>query len=181
MIRPDRFLLSILGGIGLLVLLALGVFFTRQTTPTYVSEDTPVGVVQNFSTALVLKEYERAFGYVAGPPGVQLTDKSTAQPGLPDLAHFRQFYLTEARDQLTNTGLQIGETTYQTADLAYVSATVLRTSGGLFDSVYRQSEQVLLVRQNGAWKISQAPYPFWNYAWAGPVGSSKISPAPVSP
>jgi hypothetical protein len=164
--RPDRFLLFILIGIAVLVLLALGLYFTRQSAPTYVPEDTPAGVAQNFATALSLKDYERAFGYVAGPPGVQVSEPSKGQAGLPDLAHFREFYLTEVRDQFTNTGLQVEDGQVQSADSAFVNVTILRTSGSLFNSVSRQSEQVRLVRQNGAWKITQAPYPFWNYAWA---------------
>ncbi len=177
MIRQDRFLLGILGGIGLLVLLALGLYFSRQTAPVYLPEDSPTGVVQNFSTALQLQDYERAFGYVAGPPGVQVSDLNATPPGLPDLAHFRQFYLTESREQLANTGLQVGEVTYADANTAYVGVTVLRTSGGLFDSVNRQSEQVLLVRQNSAWKIIRGAYPYWNYAW----GVATVPAKPVSP
>jgi|GEM_PF-148743 len=181
MIRQDRFLLGILAGIVVLVLAALVMYLTRQTGPVYGPEDTPAGVVQNFTTALVLKDYERAFGYVAGPPGVQTSASSDKQPGLPDLAHFSSFFLIESGNQLDNTGLQVGEVQFQNTDTALVSVTVLRTSGSLFNSVSRETQQVELARQNGAWKITRGAYPFWNYAWAAPLVPGKTIPVPAVP
>ena len=182
MIRQDRFLLAILGGISLLVLLALLLFFVRRAPPAYGPEDTPLGVVQNYAVALSLKDYDRAFSYVAGPPGVQVEAAGNSQPGLPDLEHFNRFFLVEVNNQLSNTGLQIGELQSQINDSAVVTVTVLHTSGGLFDSVGRESQLVQLARQKGAWKIYSAPYPFWNYAWGTPFINGKAVPAaPVVP
>lgn len=164
MIRQDRFLLLILGGILVVVALALGVFFARQGGPVYGPEDTPQGVLQNYIIALSRGELERAFQYVAGPPGTQVADGDKF-PGLPDWPGFRQFFLTEVSGQLANTGLQIGQVVFQEADTITLSVTVLHTSGTLFDSVGREIQQVQLVRQEGAWKITRAPYPFWSYAW----------------
>src|SRR5215207_10559593 len=63
--KQDRFLTGILIGIGLLVVLALAVFFTRKDTQTYVSDDTPEGVVHNYVVAVLNKDYEKAYGYLA--------------------------------------------------------------------------------------------------------------------
>ena len=63
--KQDRFLTGILIGIGLLVVVALAVFFTRQDTQTYVSDETPEGVVHNYVVAVLNKEYEKAYGYLA--------------------------------------------------------------------------------------------------------------------
>jgi hypothetical protein len=180
-IRQDRFLVSILAGIALLVLLALLLFFIRRGPPSYGPDDSPLGVVQNYAVALSLKDYERAFSYVAGPPGVQVDAAANTTPGLPDRDHFRQFFLVEVNSQLPNTGLQIGELQSQIDENAVVSVTVLRTSGGLFDSVGREPQLVQLTRQNGAWKIFSAPYPFWNYAWAAPFFRGKTVPAVPAP
>jgi len=43
--KQDRFLVGILVGIGVLVVIALGLFFTRQDKQEYISDDTPKGVV----------------------------------------------------------------------------------------------------------------------------------------
>jgi hypothetical protein len=176
-LRQDRFLLSILAGIVLLVLLSLVLFFVRQGAPAYGPEDTPQGVLQNYVVALTKEDYQRAFGYVAGPPGTADPNQS---PGLPDFAQFQQFFLVEARGQIANTGLQIGDVHFITADSAAISITVLHTNGSLFNSVSRESQQAQLVRQNGAWKLAQGPYPFWSYAWSAPplIHAKPVPPNP---
>ena len=61
--KNDRFLLGILIGIGLLVALALGLYFLRQEGPAYREDQTPAGVVHNYITAVQLGDYERALEY----------------------------------------------------------------------------------------------------------------------
>ncbi len=173
-IRQDRFLLSILAGIGVLVLFSLVLFFVRRGEPVYGPEDTPQGVLQNYLVALSKDDYQRAFRYVAGPPG---TTDPNQSPGLPDFEQFRQFFLVETRGQISNTGLQIGEVRLLADDSASISVTVLHTSGSLFNSVSRDSQQAQLIRENGQWKLVQAPYPFWSYAWSAPGPRAK----PISP
>jgi hypothetical protein len=64
--KQDRFLTGILIGIGVLVVVALVVFFTRQDTHNlHVSDDTPEGVVHNYVLAVLNKDYEKAYGYLA--------------------------------------------------------------------------------------------------------------------
>ena len=63
--KQDRFLTGILVGIGLLVVVALVVFFTRKNSQTYVPDDTPEGVVHNYVLAVLDKDYEKAYGYLA--------------------------------------------------------------------------------------------------------------------
>ena len=63
--KQDRFLIGILIGIGLLVVVALAVFFTRSDQASYFSEGTPDGVVHNYVLALLNKDYQKAYGYLA--------------------------------------------------------------------------------------------------------------------
>ena len=51
--KQDRFLTGILIGIGLLVVVALAVFFTRKDSQTYIPDTTPDGVVHNYVVALL--------------------------------------------------------------------------------------------------------------------------------
>ena len=64
--KQDRFLTGILIGIGVLVVIALVVFFTRKDSQTYVSEDVPEGVVHNYVLAVLNKDYQKP-GY-PNPP-----------------------------------------------------------------------------------------------------------------
>src|SRR3972149_4478931 len=63
--KQDRFLTGILIGIGVLILLALGLFFTRQDKREYIAEDVPEGVVHNYVLAILNKDYEKAYAYLA--------------------------------------------------------------------------------------------------------------------
>ena len=57
--KQDRFLTGILIGIGVLIVIALAVFFTRKDSQTYVSEDAPEGVVHNYVLAVLNKDYPK--------------------------------------------------------------------------------------------------------------------------
>ena len=56
--KQDRFLIGILVGIGVLVVIALALFFTRRDQQEYVADDTPEGVVHNYALAVFREEYE---------------------------------------------------------------------------------------------------------------------------
>ncbi|MCI0554887.1 MAG: hypothetical protein L0287_28390, partial [Anaerolineae bacterium] len=80
--KQDRFLTGILIGIGVLVIAALAVFFSRRDTQTYIADDNPEGVVHNYVVAVLEKDYHKAYGYLA-----DLDNK-------PTLDDFRQAFLT---------------------------------------------------------------------------------------
>ena len=56
--KQDKFLTGILIGIGVLIVIALGLFFTRQDKRDYVADDKPEGVVYNYVLAVVNKDYQ---------------------------------------------------------------------------------------------------------------------------
>lgn len=145
----DRFLVGILAGIGALVLAALILFFVRQGSEQYVDESTPTGVLQNYILALRKQDYSRAYGYVAD------------SLNKPDLDQFRQPFLTYQNAQVANTTVEIGEVFEDTqAQTATIQVTLLQGSDSPFGGVYRNGQTAVLIKQNGAWKISSAPYPF---------------------
>ena len=150
--KQDRFLMGILIGIGVLVVVALGVFFTRSDTQTYVSEDVPEGVVHNYVLAVLNKDYEKAYGYLA-----DLDNK-------PTFDEFRRAFLNgEVRpdEQAVDIG---GSETFD--DTAIVDITLVYSSRDPFSSGYRNTQSAQLLRQNGAWKLTFMPeYYFWGYYW----------------
>ncbi len=149
--KQDRFWLGILAAIGLLVVVSLTIFFLRQGKEVYLPDDAPEGVAHNYVLALQQGDYERAYGYLA--------DKE----GKPSYEQFRQAFLS-SQSEIRGTGVQIGD-----ADLsdeaAYIEVTVVRASGGPFFDESRFTEAAILVKQNGGWRISQMPYPYWAWDW----------------
>jgi hypothetical protein len=150
--KQDRFLTGILIGIGLLVVIALTVFFTRNDSQTYIEEDTPEGVVHNYVVAVLKKDYEKAYGYLA-----DLDHK-------PEFDNFQQPFLNGTVNP-DNAGVDIGGSDI-TGDQASVEVTLIYNPSDPFSTGYRDAQRATLVRQNGTWKISFMPtYYFWDYSW----------------
>jgi hypothetical protein len=150
--KQDRFLTGILIGIGLLVIVALAVFFTRKDTQTYISDETPEGVVHNYVVAVLNKEYEKAYGYLA-----DLDNKPTYE-------EFHNSFLTGMVNP-NSSGVDIGQPDI-TGDDATVEVTLVHNSRDPFSTGYRDTQRAILVKQNGAWKISSMPqYNFFDYNW----------------
>jgi hypothetical protein len=164
--KKDRFLIGILVGIGVLAVLAIILFATRQSKAVYVADDNPAGVVQNYVLAIYKMDYPRAYGYLA------------EGQNKPTLASFRQSF-TLQRFEISNYGLQVGEVTIE-ADDATVSVTLINAGNGPFNDVNRNIQSVVLRRQSGAWKIDNMPYPYWDYSWYQvPAIPQKAIPIPA--
>lgn len=150
--KQDRFLTGILVGIGLLVVVALAVFFTRKDSQTYIAEATPEGVVHNYVLAVLNKDYEKAYGYLA-----DLEYKPTYE-------NFRRAFLNgEVNPQ--NQAVDIGESEI-VGDVATVDLELIYNNSDPFSTGYRNMMTADLVKQNGAWKLTLMPqYNFWGYDW----------------
>ena len=149
--KQDRFLTGILIGIGALILLALGLFFTRQDKREYIAETSPEGVVHNYVLAVLNKDYQKAYGYLA-----DLDNKPTYE-------QFRQSFFNGMVNP-GDVGVEIGGVETHNGE-AIVTLAVYYSNTDPFSSRYSSTERALLVEQNGAWKLSSMPYNFWDYGW----------------
>ncbi len=149
--KQDKFLTGILLGIGGLVVLALVLFFTRQEKRDYIADDTPNGVVHNYVLAVLNKDYQKAYGYLA-----DLDHKPTYED-------FRQSFFNGMVNPV-DAGVDIGAVNIN-ADEAVVSLSIYYASNDPFSSRYASEERALLVKQNGNWKLNSMPYNFWDYNW----------------
>ena len=150
--RQDRFLTGILVGIVVLVVIALAVFFLRQGSQSYISEDLPEGVVHNYVLAVLNDDYEKAYGYLA-----DIDNKPTYE-------QFRDAFVTGVVNP-NNSAVDIG-TSEVTDDTASVEVALIYNPSDPFSTGYRDVQRAVLVRQNGAWKLSSMPgYYFWDYNW----------------
>jgi hypothetical protein len=150
--KQDRFLTGILIGIGVLIVIALAVFFTRKDTQTYIAEDAPEGVVHNYVLAVLNKDYEKAYDYLA-----DLENK-------PTFDEFRRAFLNGEVNP-DNQAVDIGDSeTF--GDTATVSLDLIYNSTDPFSTGYRNTQTAQLLKQNGAWKLTLMPqYYFWGYDW----------------
>jgi hypothetical protein len=149
--KQDKFLTGILIGIGVLILLSLGLFFTRQDKREYVSEFTPEGVVHNYVLAILNKDYEMAYGYLA-----DLEHKPTYE-------EFRQAFFNGMVNP-GDTGVDVGTAEIHD-DEAVVTLTLFYSYSDPFSSGYESMDRALLVEQDGRWKLNSMPFNFWDYEW----------------
>lgn len=149
--KQDRFLIGILVGIGVLIVIALGLFFTRQDTQEYVSDDTPEGVVHNYSLAVYQEDYEKAYEYLGDAKNK------------PTFSEFQKAFFNHYVDP-RNVGLEVGESKIA-GEEAFVTLYLIYNTSDPFSSSYRGTETAHLEKQKGQWKLLQMPYNFWSYDW----------------
>ncbi len=152
--KNDKFLISIVITIVLLMLLATGVFLTRQNSQDYIAEDSPEGVVHNFVFAIQNDEYERAYGYLSD------------QEGKPSYSDFQKWFRNDSHN---DNGVQIqGSEVFQgddTVQNALVDIRITQYSSEPFNNSYRMNGVVELKMQEGNWKIFSFPDRFWSWEW----------------
>lgn len=158
--KQDRFLWGILIFIGVLVAAAVALFFIRSRTPAYGPENTPAGVTYNYAVALQLKDYSRAYGYLA------------VKDNQPSYEAFRQAFITRQVGP-GSSSLQIGDVEMLADGEAWVSLAINYSGSGVFDRGYSNSDKAVLVNQNGQWKLTYLPYPYWGFDWY------QLTPTPV--
>lgn len=149
--KQDKFLTGILIGIGVLIALAVALFFTRQDKRDYIAEIGPDAMVYNYVLAVLNKDYQKAYGYLA-----DLEHKPTYE-------EFRQSFFNGMVNP-GDVGMDIGAVDIHN-DEAVVSISVYYSNTDPFSSRYASEDRALLVLQNGNWKINSMPYNFWDYNW----------------
>jgi len=150
--KQDRFLTGILIGIAILVVVALAVFFLRQGSQSYVSDALPEGVVHNYVLAVLNKDYEKAYGYLA-----DLDNKPTHE-------QFRDAFIKGVVNP-NNSAVDIGSSEISD-DTASVEVALIYNPSDPFSTGYRDVQRAILVKENDAWKLSSMPgYYFWDYSW----------------
>lgn len=150
--KQDKFLTGILVGVAALVVLSLALFFVRRDgAREYADESAPEGVTHNYILAVLNKDYQKAYGYLA-----ELENKPTYE-------QFRQSFFNGMVNP-ANVGVEVGAAEIH-ADEAVVTLAVYYESSDPFGGRYSSEDRALLVKQNGAWKLSAMPYQFWAYDW----------------
>ncbi len=150
--KQDRFLTGILIGIAVLVVVALAVFFLRKDSQSYISENTPEGVVHNYVLAVLNGDYQKAYGYLA-----DLENKPTYE-------EFRDAFI-KGMVNPNNSAVDVGESEINN-DTASVEVAMIYNPSDPFSTGYRDTQRAILVRQEGLWKLSSMPgYYFWDYNW----------------
>ena len=136
--KPDRTLLVILSVIGVLVLVALAVVFTRGT-PQTLDPSTPEGLVQAYSAAVIDGDEDAAARYLT----------AAAVVGCDRVDH----------GPMNDLRVVLVSTTVRTDSADVVVSLVTSYDNGPFGaSEYEVESNFDLVKVDGAWLIRNAPW-----------------------
>lgn len=138
--KPDRILRVLVGVIGLLVVVALAVVFSRGG-PEPLEEASPAGTVQRYSNAVIDGDTAAADAFLTAAARSQCRGTYSGEP-------------RPSRVVLISTT--------ERGDRATVRVSIVQSSqgGGPFGpSEYEMEDAFTLVKERGTWKIDQAPYP----------------------
>jgi hypothetical protein len=150
--KQDKFLTGILIGIGALIVLALALFFLRKDGRSeYVADDNPEGVVNNYVLAVLNKDYQKAYGYLA-----DLEHKPTYE-------EFRQSFFNGMINP-NDAGVEVGSAEVN-GDESVVTLSIYYSVNDPFSSRNASEDRALLVKQSGEWKLNSMPFNFWDYNW----------------
>lgn len=137
--KHDRILLVLLGVIALLVVVALAVVFSRGE-PEPLDEASPAGVVQRYSSAVIDGDIATADTYLTESARTICRGSFSGEP-------------RPARVVLVSTSERDQSATVR------VSIVTSSQDGPFGPSEYEMEDVFSLVKADGSWKISQAPYP----------------------
>ncbi len=149
--KQDWALWAFLGVVVLLIALSLGLFLVRDGDQVYGTEASPEGVVRNYVLAIHQGDYQRAYGYL---------QESDGNPTYPT---FRATF-ADSNSNIRDTGVQI-LSTEQTGEEAIVQLAIIRGGTEPFERTWSESNEAWLIRQQGDWKLSYFPYPYWGWEW----------------
>ncbi len=154
---PDRFLIAIVAGAVALILVGIGVVLVAGRGPGPAPPDpgSPVGVVQAYVEALRSDDSERAQSYLSRSAREALAqDRNVPRPP------FRPSRPANVEQRVLIEPIREGP------DTAEVKVTISRFSAQAtpFSTSTTHTELTInLVKEDGAWRISQPvePYQFW--------------------
>jgi hypothetical protein len=162
----DKFLLAIVIGIVLLVGAVLALAISRPGQPTYRPDDTPEGVAHNYTLALQLGDYARAYGYLSPTLAGYPADTEQMERDLGGYPFDPGYYYASRED--TALAIETARVHDNTATVTIRETTYYQ--GGLFSSGQSSSTfDLFLRREDGLWRITRSGR-YWSYCWEQPGG-----------
>jgi|MTBAKMStandDraft_1061839.scaffolds.fasta_scaffold32638_2 hypothetical protein len=150
--KNDRFLNGLIAGIGILILIALVLFFVRQQQAEYRPGNEPNDVAHNYILGIMKRDFEKAYDYLA-----EGSEK-------PSLSQFQQ-ELSRQANEINRANVTIGEV-FVDGENASVQLNIRQSyERPLLTNASRYAEFAQLVLENGEWKLTSMPYPLWSWNW----------------
>jgi hypothetical protein len=149
--KKDRFFIFLVIGIAVIVVISFVIVLSNQNQVTYLPDNSPEGVANNYLLAWIHRDYETIENY--------LIDEKY-KPEISDIIST----MDENQYSLEDAGVSIDVVNLD-KDFATITVTIMHTGNGYDSYRYDYTDSITLVKQNSEWKIKEAPYPFWDWDW----------------
>ncbi len=147
--RVANIIVSVLA---VVILIFLVMMFINQNQAEYLPEDQPNNIVNNYILSLVKSDYKKAYAYLA-----EETEK-------PNFTVF-QNGISENKKEINNANVTIGEIVQDGQSVTVQLNIRQNYEKSLLVDPDLYTEFAQLILENGSWKITSMPEPFWSEEW----------------
>lgn len=143
--RIDRFVLGVSAIVLLLIALAVGsVALAQRREPPRLPDTSPTGVVYNYLAALDREEYTTAYSYLSSSTRawVSLDEFRRRAPRVSPSPPGRTTSVSLSNERITGDWARVT-----------IAVTAFYPSGPFGGNEYTRTDELILVREGGAWKI----------------------------
>jgi hypothetical protein len=150
--KTSRLANIIVSVVAIIILIFLVTLFINQNQANYISEDQPNGIVNNYILSLVKSDYKKAYSYLADVPN---------KPGFTKF----QDDISQSKSLINNANVTIGEV-IQEGQTATVQLNIRQNyERNLLTNPDLYNKSAQLIMEDGSWKISSMPEPYWSEEW----------------
>lgn len=136
----------------IIILIFLVMLFINQNQAKYIPEDQPNGIINNYILSLVKSDYKKAYSYLADVPN---------KPGFTKF----QDDISQSKRLINNANVTIGEV-IQEGQTATVQLNIRQNyERNLLTNPDLYNKFAQLIMENGSWKITSMPEPYWSEEW----------------
>jgi hypothetical protein len=163
--KPDHALILLLLLVAFLAVITPVLHIIDRSAPVYQAESNPEDVLHNYLLAIHNQSFELAYSYLA------------SDENKPELGKFKEIFQNHPIDA-SGVGIEVGSSRIY-GDEAVVEITLVYLKGAFPGDFRREQQTALLELENGQWKISAGPYPYWSWEWFNPPVKPIAEPIPV--
>ena len=138
--------------VAIVILTFLVMLFINQNQAEYLPEDQPNRIVNNYILSLVKSDYKKAYAYLA-----DAAEK-------PNFTVF-QSGISQNKRKINNANVTIGEVVQEGQTVTVQINIRQNYEKSLLTDPDLYNEYAQLLLENGNWKITSMPEPFWLEEW----------------
>ncbi len=158
--RQDWFLISIIGGIVVLVVTALVLVLSNPNSKEFLPDDLPENIAQNYFLALEQGDYKRAYRYLSPSLASYPEDIDRFSEDIYDIWNCQPDELERSTFIAQSSNISGNRATIEMQQSRFYESRSIFNNGGSYVNDFR----VLLAKEADGWRIIDSDV-CWSYEW----------------